>query len=103
VTFVATVPQDPYYAFAKLEPQADRWRVVGWGGCRAAVDLSGLNAATWRLGRGQHIKPTSTSFFAYVTEMECASGHSSEDRLRPPIITYEPDRVVVVYSVEGYS
>jgi hypothetical protein len=102
-SFVATDPQEPYFAFAELEPGGDLWRVTGWGGCHPEVNLNGLSAATWWLGPKQQIKPATTSFLAYVTERECASGRSSEDRLRPPLITYEPDRVVVVFTVEPLS
>jgi hypothetical protein len=103
VWFVAPVPGDPYHAYAKVEPRGDHWRVTGYGGCRPEVEMSGLNSATWWLAPGQRINEASTSFLADVTEDACASGQSSKDRLRPPLITYEADRVVVVFTVEPLS
>jgi hypothetical protein len=57
-------------------------------------------SATWVPDPKGRITAMTTSFRAYVTESTCMRGASSEDRLRPPLIDYEADRVVIAYTVE---
>jgi hypothetical protein len=99
-SFVASFPGDPAYAEAQLERDAAGWQVVGWGQCRPRLELAGVNAATWTIVPGQEIDATTRTFSADVTEAECAGGQSSEGRVRAPLIIYEPDRVVVAFTVE---
>ena len=99
-SFVATTTGDPAYVSVDLELREGSWKVVGWGGCRPAVLIDGAGPATWQLVSGEDISATTTSFLADVTEVWCAGAASSEDRIRSPVILYEPDRVVVIFTVE---
>jgi hypothetical protein len=99
-TFVAPLPGDPPYAHARVETYQYGWRVVGWGQCRPEVVIEGANTATCVLTPDQEIGPGTRSFMADVTERECASGMSSEGRVREPLILYEAERVVVIFSVD---
>jgi hypothetical protein len=99
-TFVAPLPGDPPYADAQLEKDADGWRVSGWGQCRPEIVVEGANSATWVLAPDQTMKPGTRTFVADVTERECASGRSSEGRVREPLIVYEADRVIVIFTVD---
>lgn len=99
-SFVAPLPGDPPYAQAQLVKDADGWRVGGWGQCRPEIAVVGANSATWVLAPDQAIEPGTRTFQADVTERECASGRSSEGRIREPLIIYEPNRVIVVFTVD---
>lgn len=99
-SFVAALPGDPPYAEAQAENSASGWRIVGWGQCRPSLEMTGVNPATWTIAAGQEIDASSSTFLADVTETACASGRSSEDRVRQPLISYEPDRIVVIFTVE---
>jgi hypothetical protein len=98
-SFVAPLLGDPPYAEAELRKDTSGWRVTSWGQCRPAIWVPGLAAATWILAADQDVDPTSMSFLADVTERACAGGRSSEDRVREPLIIYEPERVVVTFTV----
>lgn len=98
-SFVAPLDGNPPYAHAEAELKDGAWHIVSWGQCRPALDLQGANAATWRLAPGETVSSATTSFLAEVTELACASGISSADRLRPPVIAYDPERVLVIFSV----
>jgi len=98
--FVAPLPGDPPYADAHLEQDAGGWRVTGWGQCRPQIALQGAGAATWVLAPGQEVDRESTTFEAAVTERACSGGSSSEGRIREPVIIYEPDRVLVIFTVD---
>jgi hypothetical protein len=99
-SFIAPLAGDPPYAEAQAELGADGWRIVGWGQCRPTLRVQGVNGATWNIVPGQEIDSTTQAFMIDVTESACASGKSSADRLRTPIIVYEPDRVVVTFAVD---
>jgi hypothetical protein len=99
-SFVAPIPGDPPYAEAQAERTKDGWRIVGWGQCRPSLRLQGVKAATWTIVPGQEINAATQTFMVDVTELACASGKSMGDRLRAPIIAYEPDRVIVTLTVE---
>jgi hypothetical protein len=101
--FVAEIPEDPGYAAISLFVEQGEWRIGGYGGCRPGVDIAGLNTAIWYLVSDQPIGPTTTSFLVDVIERECASGRSSVDRVRPPLIAYQATRVVIAFAVEPLS
>ena len=52
-------------------------------------------AATWSHDPDAEIGPDSTEFTAWVTEMACASGQSSADRIVGPDIHVSADEIVV--------
>jgi hypothetical protein len=98
--FVAMISGDPPYAQATVGLDDGEWRLGNWGRCLPKVDIGGLSAATWRLAPEQEIDTATTSFLADVVEWRCTGGQSSEDRVRPPLIAYQPQRVVVVFTVD---
>lgn len=100
VTFVAPRTGDPPYAWARLRNDGSGWRFTGGGDCRPTISLQGAGAATWVLAPGREVEPESTTFEAAVTERACTGGSSSEGRIREPLIIYEPDRVVVIFTVD---
>jgi hypothetical protein len=100
-SFVAQLPGDPPYAHAEAQKKdGATWRIVSWGQCRPALEMPGMNAATWTIVPRQDINAETTTFLADVTETACASGRTSEERIVPPLIIYEPDRVIVTFTVE---
>ena len=58
-------------------------------------------AATWSHDPDAEIGPDSTEFTAWVTEMACASGQSSADRIVGPDIQVSADEIVVTFGVRG--
>ena len=99
-TFVAPLPGDPPYADAQLKNDGSGWRVSGWGQCRPRIALRGAGAAGWLLPEDEVVNRTTTTFTALVTERSCTGGSSSEGRVREPLVIYEPDRVVVIFTVD---
>jgi hypothetical protein len=99
-TFVAPRQGEFPYAYARLENENGAWRLAGGGDCRPQISLRNAGGATWVLARGEHVDASSTSFVADVTEQVCTGGSSSEGRVREPVIIYEPDRVVVIFTVD---
>jgi len=91
---------EPYYRNAYLELEAGRWRARNYGGCQPRIDVEGFGPTEWWPDADAPLLPTTTSFLVSVTERSCTSGASSEDRLRPPIIVYEADRIFVTFLVE---
>jgi hypothetical protein len=89
-----------YYPEAHLKRDGDRWNVQGFGGCQPKVAVDDLHAATFWLDRHQPVGASASSFEAHVVESGCVGGLSSQDRLRPPLIAYETDRVIIAFTVE---
>ena len=58
-------------------------------------------AATWSHDPDAEIGPDSTEFTAWVTEMACASGQSSADRIVGPDIQVSADEIVVTFGVRA--
>ncbi len=98
-SFVAAVDGDPPFAEAQAELRDGQWEIVGWGQCRPTLDVAGRNRATWMLAEGVTVGPSTTSFAVDVTEIDCASGRPSDDRLLDPIIAYLPREVLVIFTV----
>ena len=105
VAWVAHVPgQDPQFASATARLLDGAWQIDGFGQCRPELVLDGLNVATWTLDPSVPPPgPDATSFVAFLPERACASGQAPGDRLLPPTILYEPDRVVVIFTVRPQS
>jgi hypothetical protein len=55
--------------------------------------------ATWALDPAADIGPETTEFTAWVTELGCASGRSSADRIGGPDIQASDETVVVTFGV----
>ncbi|MEW5992484.1 MAG: hypothetical protein AB1736_14235 [Chloroflexota bacterium] len=78
------------------------WEVTGWGGCRPQVVLApGLGPAIWEWGSEGSPGPQTRTFDALVTEMECASGQSSEGRVVGPQVIRTNDQVLVTFAVRS--
>jgi len=99
-TFVARDAGGQELLTIGLANHAVGWEVDNYGACGARVVLNGLGNADWALD--QTAPPplaTDSHFVALVREVECASGQSSATRIVPPAIWYEPDRILVMFSV----
>ncbi|MDQ6794756.1 MAG: hypothetical protein M3067_08080 [Chloroflexota bacterium] len=92
---------------------ADSWFSVslvrgpaGWtldlaGECGLVVVLGpGIGPAAWWLDPAQP-RPGAKdrTFTALVLERACASGHSSDGRIGPPLVSYAPDTVTLIFGV----
>ena len=83
-----------------LEADGGSWKVTSWGGCQPQRVLpDGLGDASWVLGPGEGVDPTTIVFTALVTERDCASGRSSEGRVVGPDILLLEDEVLVTFAV----
>lgn len=59
----------------------------------------GPQAARWSLPADEAVGPETTEFTALVTEVDCASGQSSEGRIVGPEIEFTPDAVIIEFRV----
>ena len=78
------------------------WQAEDSGACTPAVRLDEtLGGATWTLDPDEaaEIDAETEDFDALVTEMACASGQSSEDRLVAPRIVVEADAITITFGV----
>lgn len=83
-----------------LESTGGAWKVTGWGGCQPQRVLAdGLGEASWVLAPDERIGPATIAFTALVTELDCASGRSSEGRVVGPDILQLEDQVLVTFAV----
>jgi hypothetical protein len=67
--------------------------------CQLVAPLRPAGPATWSLPPDQAVGPETVAFTALVTEVDCASGQTSEGRVVGPEITYGPNDVVVTFAV----
>ena len=86
------------FASATIENMGGALKLVGWGDCRPAIVLDGLNGATWTLEDGAEARADATAFTALVTESACTGGRAMGARLLPPAITYGKDSVLIVFA-----
>lgn len=105
VSWVAQTPgPDPVFATAAVRRVGGTWQMDGFGGCRPRIVAEGLNVATWTVDPAAPLPDSDAgSFVALVTELACANGEPPGDRLLPPSIIYESDRVLVVFTVRPQS
>jgi hypothetical protein len=69
-------------------------------GCDLAITLfSPPGDASWALAEGQELDAETEQFVARVTEMNCASGQSSEGRIVGPKVEYGDDAIIVTFAV----
>lgn len=99
--------------FIGRRPDGEGWLVIGFavrdgewalelaGECKPRVVLGGgLGPADWWVDPASPpIRRDATEFDAMVLERACASGQSSDGRIAPPFVLYEPDSVVVTFGV----
>lgn len=67
--------------------------------CQLVAPLRPAGPATWSLPSDQEIGPETAVFTALVTEVDCASGQSSEGRVVGPDITYGSHDVIITFAV----
>lgn len=91
-------PDGPLGVYMALEQRDGAWEWAGAGECRPTAHHPSLGPATWAL-EGSELGPEDTAFTASVTERSCASGQSSEGRVRDPLIEYREDAVIVTFFV----
>lgn len=100
-SFIGQTGGDPPFVEAEFERHGDEWTVVGWGQCRPQIWLEGSNASTWTFDPAMGSPgPADRDFVALVTEAACASGQSSNGRVKAPLVVYGPDEVIIAFPVE---
>lgn len=98
--FVArAVGGDPPLVYAAFEMRDGAWALWAYGQCRPTIALDGLSLATWTFDSALP-RPSgeATSFTALVNERACAGGKPIAGRLVPPLITYGPEAITVVFA-----
>lgn len=93
------LPDAPLGVYMALEQRDGAWEWAGAGDCRPTAHHPTLGPATWAL-EGSELGPEDTAFTASVTERSCASGQSSEGRVRDPLIVYTDEAVIVTFFME---
>jgi hypothetical protein len=98
--FIAPQP-DGTIAHVQLELAGAEWRVTGWGGCQARLQLPpGLGDAEWAFDPTQPVPgPDSQVFDALVTEVACNSGQPADGRIVGPAIVTDAQTVLVIFGV----
>lgn len=76
-----------------------RWTAQAAGSCAPALELPGLNAATWTFDVNIGPEPTTQRFTALVSEVPCVGGRSAEGRILAPVIRLEATRALVIFGV----
>lgn len=72
--------------------------VLGLAAC-TLTETGHYGPATWALDPDARITPQTTEFEAWVTEVACASGRSSADRVGGPDLQISADVVIVTFGV----
>jgi hypothetical protein len=78
------------------------WSAEDSGACTPSVRLgAALGGATWTLDPDEiaEIDAAAEDFDVLVTEMACASGQSSEDRVSDPRIVVQEDAITITFGV----
>lgn len=101
VQFIGRRPNDEGWLVVGFFVRDGKWELALAGECKPRVVLGGgLGPADWWIDpanppRGRD----ATEFDALVLERACAGGQSSDGRIAPPFVLYEPDAVVVTFGV----
>lgn len=92
---------DEGLTIVSIEPWEGLLRATEGGTCQPKlVYPPNIGLATWVLDAGDRaLAPASTTFFALVTEQDCASGRAAIGRILGPTITFLDDRVLVAFGV----
>jgi hypothetical protein len=77
------------------------WTMDLYGACSPHIVLAeGLGTADWWLDPAQpRPGPKDRAFTALVLERACASGHSSDGRIAPPLVVYDADAITLTFGV----
>jgi hypothetical protein len=78
----------------------DRWTAQPAGSCAPALELPGLNAATWTFDVGMGPDPATQRFVALVSEVPCVGGRPADGRVLAPIVRREATRVLVIFGID---
>jgi hypothetical protein len=91
---------DPWAQVAFVRSGA-AWTLDLFGACAPHIVLAGgLGIADWWLDPAlPRPGPKDRAFTALVLERACASGHSSDGRIAPPLVAYAPDAVSLIFGV----
>lgn len=87
------------YWSAEFERQDSNWTYVRSSQCDIRPTFEGIGPAHWELAPGESLARTTQTIDVLVTELECASGQSPDERIVPAAILYYEDSVVVVFGV----
>jgi len=101
VQFIGRRPNDEGWLVVNFVARDDHWELDLAGECKPRVVLGGgLGPADWWLDPASPpLSRDATEFDAVVLERACANGQSSEGRIAPPFVLYEPDSVVLTFGV----
>jgi hypothetical protein len=91
-TALFLVPARPGEGFAywsaEFEREGSNWTYVRSGQCDIRPTFEGISPAHWELAPGESLAPPSQTVAVLVTELECASGQSPDERIVPAAILY---------------
>lgn len=98
--FVTGTPNEGL-TIVSIEPWEGLLRATEGGSCQPKlVYPPNIGLATWVLDAGDRaLTPASTTFFALVTERDCASGRAAIGRILGPTIAFLDDRILVAFGV----
>ena len=101
VLFVAPARGGDPWAQVAFVRSGDAWTEDLYGACAPQIVLAGgLNTADWWLDpTAPPPGPSDRGFTALVLERVCASGKSPEDRIAPPLVSYAPDAITLIFGV----
>jgi len=101
VQFIGRRPNDEGWLFVNFVARDDHWELDLAGECKPRVVLGGgLGPADWWIDPASPpLGRDATEFDVLVLERACAGGQSSEGRIAPPFVLYEPDSVVLTFGV----
>lgn len=101
VQFIGRRPNDEGWLVVGFRARDGKWELDLAGECKPRVVLGGgLGPADWWIDPARPpLGREATEFDALVLERACASGQSSDGRIAPPFVLYEPDAVVLTFGV----
>jgi hypothetical protein len=101
VQFIGRRPNDEGWLVVGFAVRDGEWALDLAGECKPRVVLGGgLGPADWWIDPASPpFSREATEFDVLVLERACASGQSSEGRIAPPFVLYEPDSVVLTFGV----
>ena len=91
-----------YVALAKDEDDGE-WVISTYGSCTpfTFIDREGIGSADWKLSDPKSpLAERQSRVKALLTERACASGKRSDDRIRPPRVSYGARRIVILALVK---
>ena len=87
------------FALISVRNVDGRWTAAAAGTCAPALELPGLDAATWNLPLDVAPAADLRRFTAEVSEVPCVGGRPADGRILPPLVLRQVTRVVVIFGV----